>query len=120
MMSEETRVEADRARDVYQKRLSSAEGVRAAADIDWESYAKALPEVDVAAIKAGYLKAAAGIPEVKYDPAADLKAHEAKEAAWTGFSAYCASRVKELELLAGEQEKHKLHRFYRRRQLYSR
>ena len=120
MMSEETRTEADRAKDVYVKRLSSAEGVRPAGEIDWAAYARALPEVDIAAFQAAYAKAAAAIPEVTYDEAADKKAHEAKEAAWVGFSNYCASRVTELEQLAAEQEKHKLHQHYRRRQLYSR
>jgi len=76
--------------------------------------------VNVAAIQAAYAKAAAAIPEVTYDETADKKAHEAKEAAWVGFSNYCATRVTELEQLAAEQEKHKLHQHYRRRQLYSR
>jgi hypothetical protein len=120
MMSEETRTEADRAKDVYVKRLASAEGVRPAGEIDWAAYARALPEVDIAGFQAAYAKAAAAIPEVTYDETADKKAHEAKEAAWVGFSNYCATRVTELEQLAAEQEKHKLHQHYRRRQLYSR
>ena len=113
-------MEADRAKDVYSKRLSAAEGVRAAAEIDWAAYARALPEVNVAAIQAAYAKASSAIPEVKYEEAEDKKAHEAKEAAWVGFSNYCATRVTELNQLAAEQEKHKLHQHYRRRQLYSR
>ena len=119
-MSEETRLEADRVRDAYQKRLSAAEGVRPASEIDWADFAKALPEINVAAIEAAYNKAYSAIPAVTYDETADKKAHDAKETAWVGFSNYCATRVKELEQLAAEQEKHKLHKYSRFRQLYAR
>jgi len=57
---------------------------------------------------------------VAYDAAADAAAHAAKEAGWTGFANYCAARIGELKALQEEQGKHKLHRWYRRRQLYAR
>jgi hypothetical protein len=120
MLTEETRAEADRAREAFQKRLSAAESVRPAAGIEWDAFAKALPELDVAALRENFASAVGGIPDVKYEEAADKAAHEVKESAWSGFASYCASRVKELETLAAEQSKHKLHRWYRRRQLYSR
>ena len=120
MLTEETRAAADRARDAFSKRLSAAEGVTAAAEIDWASYTKALPDLDVASLKDAFSKAVAAAPVTKYDGAADAKAHAAKEAAWTGFAAYCKTRVAEIDALAEEQSKHKLHRYYRRRQLYAR
>lgn len=120
MLTDETRAEADRAREMFQKRLSAAEGTRPAAEIEWDAFARALPEVDVAATRAAYSKVAAALPRVTYDAAADVAAHSVKEAAWTGFASYCAARVTELEALAAEQSKHRLHRWYRRRQLFSR
>ena len=120
MCSEETRQNADRAKDAFTKRLSAAEGARPAAEIEWAAYAKALPELNVKAMQAAYEKAASAIPEVVYDEAADKKAHEEKEAKFSSFTAFLASRVKDMEVLAAEQAKHKLHPFYRRRQLYAR
>jgi hypothetical protein len=120
MRDEEARQESDRARDAFQKRLSSANDVRPAADVDWDSYAKALPELDVAAMRKAFEKAAGAMPVATYDEAADKAAHEAKENLWKGYAKYCAEHVAELEALAAEQEKHKLHKYYRFRQLYAR
>lgn len=120
MMTEETRAEADRAKDAFLKRLSAAEGVGEPQEIDWAAYKAKLPELDVDAIKASFEKQAKETKPVTYDESADAAAHAAKEAAFTGFSAYCAARVKDLVALAEEQSKNKLHRWYRRRQLYSR
>jgi len=47
-------------------------------------------------------------------------AHETKEAAWTGFASFCASRIGELAKLEAEQRDHKLHRWYRRARLWQR
>jgi hypothetical protein len=80
----------------------------------------ALPELDIDSLKADFLKAEASAKPVTYDASADAAAHAAKEAGWTGFSNYCASRITELKALQAEQTKHKLHAWYRRRQLYSR
>lgn len=120
MLTEETRAEADRARVAFQKRLAAAEAVTSIPEIDWEYYAKALPEIDIAALRADFDKSVAAIPPVTYDEGKDIEAHTAKEAAWTGFAGYCAQRVNELKALADEQATHKLHRWYRRRQLYAR
>jgi hypothetical protein len=120
MTTEETRADADRARDAFVKRLNAAESVRAAAPIDWASYKKALPELDVDAIKADFEKADATIPAVVYDESADRKAQEAKEASWNAFATYCSSRVVELQKLQVEQSANKLNQWYRRRQLYAR
>lgn len=120
MLTDETRNEADRAREMFQKRLAAAQGTRPAPEIEWDAFAKALPEVDVAGTRASYAKAAAALPRVTYDAAADVAAHTTKEAAWTGFASYCAARVTELDALAAEQSKHRLHQWYRRRQLFSR
>lgn len=120
MTTEETRADADRARDAFAKRLSAAEGAAAPAPVDWAAYKAALPELDVDALRAEYEKAAATLPATVYDDAADKKAHAAKEATFTAFAAFCASRVAELQALKAEQATHKLHKWYRRRQLYAR
>lgn len=120
MTTDETRADTDRARDAFSKRLSAADGVRSPAEIDWAAYKKALPELDVDALRADFDKAVATMPPVVYDESADKQAHEAKEASWNAFAAYCASRVQELQKLQAEQSTHKLHKWYRRRQLYSR
>jgi hypothetical protein len=120
MMTEETRAEADRAREVFQKRLSAAEGVGQPLDIDWAAYKKALPEINIDALRKDYETVVSSTPAIAYDAAADSAAHQAKEASWTGFANYCAQRIKELQALQAEQSKHKLHTWYRRRQLYSR
>lgn len=88
--------------------------------IDWESYKKALPEINVDALRKEYDAVVKAIPAVTYDETADKAAHEVKEAAWNSFANYCATRVAELQSLQGEQAKHKLHKWYRRRQLYNR
>jgi hypothetical protein len=119
MMTDETRAEADRAREAFQKRLSAAD-VGAPQEIDWARYTAALPELDVAAIKRDYEATVAATPAVAYDESADRAAHDVKEASWAGFASYCASRLKELDTLKATQAQHKLHPFYRRRQLYSR
>ena len=80
----------------------------------------ALPELDIDLLKADFLKAESSAKPVTYDASADAATHAAKEAGWTGFSNYCASRISELKALQAEQTKHKLHAWYRRRQLYSR
>lgn len=59
-------------------------------------------------------------PAIAYDAAADIAADAAKEKASEGFAAFCASKVEELKALAKEQSEHKLHRWYRRRQLWAR
>jgi hypothetical protein len=120
MMTDETRAEADRAREAFQKRLSSAEGVGSVQDIDWAGYKKALPEINIDALRQDYEKFASSIPSITYDEAADKAAHATKEASWNGFANYCAQRINELQSLQAEQSKHKLHPWYRRRQLYSR
>ena len=120
MMTDETRAEADRAKEAFQKRLSAAESVGTVQDIDWASYKKALPELDIDALRKDYEKFTSSIPAITYDEAADKAAHEAKEASWNGFANYCATRINELQTLQSEQSKHKLHPWYRRRQLYSR
>jgi hypothetical protein len=89
-------------------------------ELDWAAYAKALPEVDVAAMQRDFAAAESAAKPVTYDAAADAAAHAAKEAGWTGFASYCAARIGELKALQAEQGKHKLHRWYRRRQLYAR
>ncbi len=119
-MTDETRAEADRFREAFQKRLSAAENVGQAQDIDWAAYKRALPELDIDALRADYEAVVKATPAISYDEAADRAAHEAKETSWTGFANYCAIRIKELQGLQAEQSKHKLHRYYRRRTLYSR
>ncbi len=120
MMTEETRAEADRAKEAFGKRLSAAETVGQAQEIDWAAYKKALPEIDVDAIRRDFETVAKSTPAIAYDEAADRAAHAAKEASWSGFAAYCTARLKELDTLKAEQGAHKLHKWYRRRQLYQR
>ncbi len=99
---------------------SAAEAVGQPGEIDWDSYKKALPEINIDALRKDYETVVKSIPAITYDEAADKAVHESKEAAWNSFANYCAARVAELQTLQNEQNKHKLHKWYRRRQLYAR
>jgi hypothetical protein len=80
----------------------------------------ALPELDVEGLRADFEKAEAATKPAVYDAAGDAAAHARKEAGWAGFAGYCAARIAELRALQAEQAAHKLHAWYRRRQLYAR
>ena len=71
MLTDEGRVEADRARDAFNRRLAAANAVAAPSGIDFASYKARLPDVDVDAIKADYQKFIQAIPALTYDESAD-------------------------------------------------
>lgn len=120
MMTEEGKIETDKARDAFTRRVSAALAVPEAGEIDWAHYKAKLPEIDVDAIRRDYETMAKATPAITYDAAADKAAHEASEAEWTGFARYCESRIGELEKLQKEQEEYKLHRWFSRARVWQR
>lgn len=118
--TEAGRAEADKARESFQRRLNAAQSAPSPAEIDWQHYSKALPDIDVAKLKADYEKLASSIPAIPYDESADKANHEKAEAAWTGFENYCKGKVAELKQLQKEQQDHKLHRWYKRARVWQR
>jgi len=120
MGTDEGKQQADKARDIFMRRLQTAQGASAPASIDWAHYAKALPDIDVAKLKADYEKFAAAIPAFTYDATVDKAKHEKDEAAWAGFEAHCRAKAASLEELQKEQLDHKLHRWYRRSRVWQR
>jgi hypothetical protein len=121
MLTEEGKQEADKARDAYNRRLTSAVSVPGPAPIDWATLsARFSSTLDVAALQKDYESFFASIPPQTYNESADKASADAKEAAWTGFASYCKSRVTELRALAETQTDHALHRFYRRSRVWQR
>jgi hypothetical protein len=120
MGTEAGKAEADSARDAFNRRLAAARGAAEPAEIDWAHYAKALPDIDVAKLRADYEKFVGAIPAITYDESEDKAAHEKGEAAWAGFETYCKTKVAELEQLQKEQQDHKLHRWYKRSRVWQR
>jgi hypothetical protein len=114
------KAEVDKAREAFGRRLAAAEGAAAPAEVDWARYARALPDVDVAALRRDYEAFAAAIPPITYDEAADKAAHEKSEASWAKFEEHCRAKVAELQALQAEQADHKLHRWSRRSRVWQR
>ena len=88
--------------------------------IDWEAYAKALPDIDIEAVRADYEKFQASVPDVPYDAAADAARAAADREVFEDVAAYASGRISELAETAIEQEDHKLHDHYTVARLFQR
>lgn len=88
--------------------------------IDWEAYAKALPDIDIEAVRADYEKFQDTVPDVPYDAAADAARAAADREVFEDVAAYASGRISELAETAIEQEDHKLHDHYTVARLFQR
>ena len=112
MLDDAARGDIEAAQAKFEERWRAARAVGSVPPIDWESYQKALPGMDLEALQKDFEAFMKAIPDIEYDPAADRKmeADTIKELA--GLSAYAQSRSSELEELQAEADEHKLHDHY--------
>lgn len=75
MTTDEGKVETDKARDAFQRRLAAAQAVGQPGEIDWAHYKAKLPDLNVDALKKDYEAFVAAIPAQTYDETADKAAH---------------------------------------------
>lgn len=88
----------DSAREAFERRVAAALAAPAPKDIDWAEASRALPDIDIAALRKDFERAVAATPALAYDGAADSAAHASAEAGWAGFEAYCKGRVAQLQV----------------------
>jgi hypothetical protein len=112
MVDEASRTNVDRLEEAFNARVTAARSAPSPATIDWDAWAKALPQVDVPALKAKFEAYMAALPDITYDASSDAAAAAASAAEWQGIADYAAKRVSELEAIQAESEEHRLHDYY--------
>lgn len=112
MVDADSKANVDRLEHAFQTRVTAARSAPSPASIDWEAWAKALPQVDVPALQAKFEAYMAAVPDITYDASQDADAAAASAAQWQGIADYAATRVQELEAIKEESEEHRLHDYY--------
>uniref|UniRef100_A0A7S1CHM7 ATP synthase subunit d, mitochondrial n=1 Tax=Bicosoecida sp. CB-2014 TaxID=1486930 RepID=A0A7S1CHM7_9STRA len=114
--------EAGRMQSHFEDRRAAAKATRDGSvdDIDWDAYAAALPDTDVAALKKDFAALLAAVPDIAYDGSADAAAHGEAEARAAALQALASSRLAELAEVQAEADEYKLHDHYGTSQAYFR
>lgn len=77
--SDSGREELARQRVSFEDRRAATSRVADAPEIDWDFYASQLPEYNMAEIKSQFENFMSALPDIEYDPTADLAEQAAKE-----------------------------------------
>lgn len=120
IVSDSGREDLARFRNVFEERKAATSRVADAPDIDWEHYAEALPEYNMAEIKANFDSFMEALPTIDYDAAEDIKDQQAKEDRASRLQKLSAMRFDEILTLQDEADDFALHDFTGAHEMYLR